>query len=168
MNDKLKPCPLCGGKMEVKHQENQDHERGYYVTCTRCSLYFGLDREDEDMGYLQGGYCNDETVILEWNARNTEKVLPAPCTNINESSVKDWLQKINEELDEFKEAVLHTVTLTGAVTEGQPWRRIRIAEEAADTITAITSMLEAMGIDEEMRQEAQRQVNEKNKERGYW
>ena len=42
----------------------------------------------------------------------------------------------------------------------------KIAEEAADTITAITSMLEAMGIDEDMRQDAQKRVNERNKERG--
>ena len=41
-----------------------------------------------------------------------------------------------------------------------------LAEEAADTITAITSMLEAFGIDAEMRDEAQRRVNSKNRERG--
>ena len=46
------------------------------------------------------------------------------------------------------------------------WAEERYAEEAADVVTAITSMLEAMGIDENMRQEAQRRVNEKNKERG--
>lgn len=37
---------------------------------------------------------------------------------------------------------------------------------AADTITSITTMLEALGIDEEMRDEAQRRVNEKNRKRG--
>ena len=41
-----------------------------------------------------------------------------------------------------------------------------IAEEAADTITAITSMLEAMGINEHDRQDAQREVNRRNRERG--
>lgn len=44
----------------------------------------------------------------------------------------------------------------------------RIAEEAADVCTVVTSLLEAIGIGFEMRQEAQRRVNEHNKERGRW
>lgn len=81
-------------------------------------------------------------------------ILPLPCTKVDEETVREWFQKINEELDELKRAVL---------INDQP---MMIAEEAADTITAITSMLEAMGIDERMRQEAQERVNRRNKERG--
>jgi len=29
-----------------------------------------------------------------------EIVLPIPCTKVEEKTVKDWFQKINEELDE--------------------------------------------------------------------
>ena len=106
-----------------------------------------------------------------------------PCVRdehgeIREQTVKALLEKINSELDELKEAVLLSAVLdetSGAVfrytddelvaitdTEGQE----AIAEEAADTITAITTLLEALGIDADMRDEAQRRVNAKNRERG--
>ena len=97
-------------------------------------------------------------------------ILPTPCTKVEEKAAKDWFQKINEELDELKAEILYgTGTPIGyAVNEIQfsDDNFEAIAEEAADTITAITSMLEAMGIDEDMRQAAQQCVNEKNKERG--
>lgn len=93
-------------------------------------------------------------------AAQEKPVLPIPCTKgFEEWSIKDYFQKINEELDELKEEVL--------------WFRKKrnkemIADEAADTITAIASMLEAMGIDEKARQAAQERVNERNRQRGRW
>lgn len=99
-----------------------------------------------------------------------EKVLPIPCTKVKERTVKDWFQKINEELDELKEAVIPCLGAgmedCYALDDADSEDKEIIAEEAADTITAITSMLEAMGINENMRQAAQRRVNEKNKEQG--
>lgn len=100
------------------------------------------------------------------------KVLPIPCTNVEGKSVKCWFQKINEELDELKEGVLVRFK---TCDDADAWAKYsrqaetnigNIALEAADTITSITSMLEAMGIDEEARQAAQKQVNEKNRKRG--
>lgn len=106
----------------------------------------------------------------------TEKILPIPCTKVEEKTVKDWFSKINGELDELKEAITGKFPLHWCVMRDQysndydyykaKWETANIAEEAADTITAITSMLEAMGINEEMRQAAQARVNKKNKERG--
>lgn len=102
-------------------------------------------------------------------------VRPLPCVRdehgeIREQTVKRLFAKINEELDELKAAVLREVTtrnnlddLADGVDDDTD---TDIAEEAADTITAITTMLEALGIDAEMRDEAQRRVNEKNRERG--
>ena len=92
------------------------------------------------------------------NGRAEKPVLPIPCTKgFEDWNVKDYFQKINEELDELKEEVLWF---------RKKRNKERIADEAADTITAITSMLEAMGIDEQQRQAAQRRVNEHNRERG--
>ena len=102
-------------------------------------------------------------------------VRPLPCVcdergAINKQTVKQHFAKINEELDELKAAVLREVTtrnnlddLSDGVDDDTD---TDIAEEAADTITAITTMLEALGIDAEMRDEAQRRVNEKNRSRG--
>jgi NTP pyrophosphatase (non-canonical NTP hydrolase) len=101
-------------------------------------------------------------------------VRPLPCVQdehgeIRGQTVKRLFAKINEELDELKAAVLREVTtrnnlddLADGVDDDTD---TDIAEEAADTITAITTMLEALGIDVDMRDEAQRRVNEKNLKR---
>lgn len=92
---------------------------------------------------------------------------------IREQTVKQLFAKINEELDELKAAVLSAFYSLDVVPSDRPDLKNvnhddlpRIAEEAADTITAITTMLEAFGINAEMRDEAQRRVNEKNRKRG--
>lgn len=94
-------------------------------------------------------------------------ILPTPCTvGFDDCTVKQWFQKINEELDELKDAVWFGNGGFGRMDHISSSDKFAIADEAADTITAITSMLEAMGIDERMRQEAQKRVNERNRERG--
>lgn len=113
----------------------------------------------------------------EEKPRENVGILPVPCTKVDEETVKEWFQKINEELDELKESILldnqgTTVTCSlntrakYALGNEADYLPMLVAEEAADTITAITSMLETMGIDERMRQEAQERVNRKNEERG--
>ena len=96
---------------------------------------------------------------------------PLPCVRdehgeIREQTVKALLAKIDEELNELKAGVLAIVNLDDTPNETPTGFFPFIAEEAADTITAITTMLEALGIDAEMRSDAQRRVNEKNRERG--
>ena len=108
------------------------------------------------------------------NGRAEKPVLPIPCTKgFEDWNVKDYFQKINEELDELKAEVLNAFYSLEVVPPDRPDlrnaehdRMPKIAEEAADAITAIASMLEAMGIDEQQRQAAQRRVNEHNRERG--
>lgn len=100
-------------------------------------------------------------------------VRPLPCVRdehgaIKEQTIKAMFSKINEELDELKELILINNCLsgkTGIYSHGCELEA-RMAEEAADTITAITTLLEALGIDAEMRDEAQRRVNQKNRDRG--
>lgn len=115
-------------------------------------------------------YACDAKRTVSGRYGSERAILPIPCTNVKERSIKDWFAKINEELDEFKETVIACATYEMAE---QPVDILEfdecedgVAEEAADTITAITSMLESMGIDEEARQAAQKQVNEKNRKRG--
>ena len=102
-------------------------------------------------------------------------VRPLPCVRdehgeMNEQTAKRLLAKIDEELNELKEAVFRSEEYDNGLWEfSNPiheFEKKPIAEEAADTITAITTMLEALGIDAEMRDEAQRRVNERNRERG--
>ena len=90
-------------------------------------------------------------------------VLPLPCVRdehgvIKEQTVKQLLQKINEELDELKQALFIRKYFLDMDEH--------VAEEAADVKTAITTLEEALGIDVAMRDEAIRRVNAKNRERG--
>ena len=88
---------------------------------------------------------------------------------IKEQTVKALMAKSNEELDELKNEIngwcWDMATFARTEKNDAKWKK-SIAEEAADTITAITTMLEALGIDAEMRAAAQRRVNAKNRERG--
>lgn len=103
--------------------------------------------------------------------------IPLPCVcdehgEIKGQTVKRLMAKVNAELDEMKEAIFFFAEVgmktkaLNAVDELREADRETIAEEAADTITAITTLLEALGIDADMRVEAQRRVNNKNRERG--
>ena len=98
-------------------------------------------------------------------------VRPLPCVRdehgeIREKSRKQLFAKVFEELYEFIERVIGIQETAVVLHEFNSHEKFLIAEEAADTITAITTMLEALGIGVEMRDEAIRRVNAKNKERG--
>lgn len=102
-----------------------------------------------------------------------EVVRPLPCLRdehgeIKEQTVKQLFSKINEELDELKEIILINNCLAGTagVYSHGCELEARISEEAADTITAIVTLCEALGIGADMRDWAIRRVNAKNRERG--
>ena len=119
--------------------------------------------------FVEGHTANSASKKDGAGATQEKAVLPIPCTKgFDYWTVKDYFQKINEELDEVKDAIFSIVEVEW-MPEGGTFEENDvnvIAEEAADTITAITSMLEAMGIDEQARQAAQRRVNEHNRQRG--
>lgn len=121
--------------------------------------------EDETMRkYAEAHGCVTDDDIQNWIDENNRKaVRPLPCVRdehgaIKEQTVKQLFAKINEELDELKQALVVRKYFLDMDEH--------VAEEAADTITAITTLLEALGIDAQMRDEAQRRVNERNRERG--
>lgn len=101
-------------------------------------------------------------------------IRPLPCVRdehgaIKNQTVKDLVEKIDSELTELKWELASYPSNYVAFYYAEsvrPIEWVRIADEAADTITAITTLLEALGIDVEARNEAQRRVNSKNRERG--
>lgn len=123
-----------------------------------------------------------ETVRLKDapSAMDSILVAPVPCVKETENtSIKDLFQKLNEEVDELKVEILKNCYFDDGIDDVRSILKSykmdedikamqRIAEEAADVCTVVTSLLEAIGIGFEMRQEAQRRVNEHNKERGRW
>ena len=138
-------------------------------------------------GYDKGAkdYCNSSVVLRGIaerlkdapSAMDTMPVAPNPCVkNMTWKTVKDFLQKFNEEADEWKQEVLShgdladdvrdmKMHLDNAGEESEHFKR-RLAEEAADVCTVLASFLEAVGIGYDIRMEEQAHVNRHNHERG--
>ena len=125
-------------------------------------------------GYEEGALKNAP------RAMENLSVAPVPCVKETENtSIKDLFQKLNEEVDELKVEILKNCYFYDDIDDVRSILKSykmdedikathRIAEEGADVCTVVTSLLEAIGIGFDMRQEAQRRVNEHNKERGRW
>jgi hypothetical protein len=85
-----------------------------------------------------------------------------------EYTLKEWLQKINEELDEFKNEVWGACENDELPNDSIPIEcRILIAEEACDVITVIYGLCDKFGLDGDSMADAMRYVTEKNRKRGY-
>jgi hypothetical protein len=81
--DKLKPCPFCGGNVELKHKEIDkcgNRQDGHLVTrwgvrCVNCgiekdggvSLYWF--RHDETLELVSSNYDGRKKAIEAWNRR---------------------------------------------------------------------------------------------------
>lgn len=198
------PCdgcdePVCDG---CEYDEDCD-DCGYGVDRDDCPYYDGDDCEscpyDDDVyaptkkgrKIIEAMKQAKEEPPQESSkyAKGTRVgIIPRPCVkDTGCTTVKDYLQKINEELDELKEAAMWWTCSADFKVEdtveeikndvqgsrdtlddymcGSRWH---IAEEAADVCTAVTSLCEALTIDEHMRNAAQQKVNAHNKERGRW
>lgn len=142
-----------------------------------------LELEREMLKIVYDSYKNGyEEGALKNAPRAMENlpVAPVPCVKETENtSIKDLFQKLNEEVDELKVEILKNCYFDDGIDDVRSILKSykmdedikamqRIAEEAADVCTVVTSLLEAIGVGFEMRQEAQRRVNEHNKERGRW
>ena len=87
-----------------------------------------------------------------------------------EYTLKDWLQKINEELDEFKlEAwgICDPDEIPIDYVPPDECGKKFLAEEACDVITVIYGLCAKFGMDGNYMAEAMRKVIEKNRKRGY-
>lgn len=144
-------------------------------------LKLELEREMLKIVYdsYKNGY-NEGALKNAPRAMENLPVAPVPCVKETENtSLKDLFQKLNEEVDELKVEILKNCYFDDGIDDVRSILKSykmdedieamqRIAEEGADVCTVVTSLLEAIGIGFEMRQEAQRRVNEHNKERGRW
>ena len=156
----------------------------------RDEVYAVIERGEQD-AYMKGYTAGVESMFdraKNWrdsmvrlkdapSAMDTMPVAPNPCVkNMTWKTVKDFLQKFNEEADEWKQEVLShgdladdvrdmKMHLDNAGEESEHFKR-RLAEEAADVCTVLASFLEAVGIGYDIRMEEQAHVNRHNHERG--
>ena len=113
------------------------------------------------------------------SAMDGMSVAPVPCVNgMAGKTVKDFLQKFDEEVDEWKQEVFSVASLDDEMSDVKELltgydadeldteKMRRIAEEAADICTVLASFMEAAGIGFTIRNEAQAHVNRHNHERG--
>lgn len=85
-----------------------------------------------------------------------------------DSMLKDWLNKLNEEVDELKEEVLSVYTFEDVPSRCclRYERKKLIVGELCDVIEVLYSMANQMGIDGDMIQQGIADTNKKLKERG--
>lgn len=58
MSEKLKPCPFCGGEVELVKQKSDNFEF-VLVSCKNCDATIGI-----------GGSDNEQKVTEDWNKRH--------------------------------------------------------------------------------------------------
>lgn len=80
--------------------------------------------------------------------------------------LKEWFAKIDEEVNEVKEAALRSYVSLSATPYRLGEDRSIIAEEVCDVIEVLYSMANQMGIDGDMIQQGIHGTNKKLKERG--
>ena len=127
-------------------------------------------------GYEEGALKNAPRAL------ENVPVAPVPCVKGWEvAALKIFFLKLDEEVDELKAEILAQCDFGDNVkkikeildyyedSDVPPQAsggKMRIAEEAADVCTVVTSLCEAIGIGFEMRNDAQKRVNQRNHERG--
>lgn len=98
---RLKPCPFCGGKANVKEELNLTKMTGnFFVSCDNCGA------QTEKIG-LSPEYSAYQILLDKWNRRNTELApdgTPSIITNPNkiELSSGSCFSTITSETEELK------------------------------------------------------------------
>ena len=93
---------------------------------------------------------------LQDELRNSEIVPPMACTKFMNSTAKEWMAKLNEEVAEVIEAIYDPQA-----------SRDDMLREMVDVATVIRSMEYASGFSKQKINEMQLWVNAHNRERGY-
>lgn len=75
MSNKLKPCPFCGGKVELREiaivpSESREFTVSYKIRCPKCNIKFVFESrfriEKGQQVITQNGY---EKCVEAWNRR---------------------------------------------------------------------------------------------------
>ena len=98
-------------------------------------------------------------------------IVPVPCVRMKEKTLKEWLAKLDEEVNEFKHELMNCYDLEDElgphdVEYIHPVDKDHLADEGADVCTVIHSICQRLGIDFDKRAEAQCRVNMSNLEKG--
>ena len=120
----------------------------------------------------------DDNMSLMDKCETLESGLPHPCTfdgkrHVSEYTLRDWFSKLEEEVAEVEVETEEWGDLTVKdILHMRDWseddKLEHLTEELFDVITVATSTLEWIGWSVYGRCQKQKEVNEKNRKRGYW
>ena len=142
---------------------------------------FNYSEEERFRKYAEAHGCGYRTIPVRElpgggviSKRVYEPVRPLPCVRANgktfeKTTLREWLAKLHEEITEMEEKAFGICDLDGYPQKEKLYGthiETEFAMECADVATVLASMQEAFGIDAEARDEAQRRVNSRNRERG--
>lgn len=130
------------------------------------------EEEDEPDTFRERMESLCEKKITDEDCGECALLFPIPCTKDETmKTAKDAFAKVDEEVTEWKAAVVDYIRLTTTLESFDKLgkeAKLRVSEEGADIMTAITTAEERMGINVDARSDAQLHVNQHNKERGRW
>ena len=156
----------------------QINERVVLTTAGIAQLKELCDKMEQATRRVVWGICGElgkkgvADFASEQLKTGVDMTKPQPCTKYRDAERMEWIAKLIEETYEVVQEAQIVAQLEKADEEALStvlWEaRKRLAMELTDVKTLCESWLYAEGWDEEERDELQRLVNEKNKERGYF
>ena len=168
-------CQAVGTNEDTIAQIN---ERVVLTTAGIAQLKELCDKMEQATRRVVWGICGElgkkgvADFASEQLKTGVDMTKPQPCTKYRDAERMEWIAKLIEETHEVVQEAQIVAQLEKADEEALStvlWEaRKRLAMELTDVKTLCESWLYAEGWDEEERDELQRLVNEKNKERGYF
>lgn len=159
-------------------QAIQELRRGETYLKELEKSYKNLCEDDDDLPYGWDGPMpwdeeeDEDDAPTKDDCGECALLFPIPCTKDETmKTAKDAFAKVDEEVTEWKAAVVDYIRLTTTLESFDKLgkeAKLRVSEEGADIMTAITTAEERMGINVDARSDAQLHVNQHNKERGRW
>ena len=153
----------------TKYTNNEQYEKDRLKIIARHSIL-------KDMGIDIIDLLKQSKWIGSGDDDNSTSVLPIPVKKDGNGkltknySLRDWFSHLDEELTEVKMAAVDRSSLTMyeiIQADNQIWIN-HIADELQDLITVCTSYLDFLGFDKQKRIELTKQINDKNRMRGYF
>lgn len=133
---------------------------------------------ENSMLHEQVTELQDDNMSLMDKCETLESGLPHPCyfdgkRHVSEYTLRDWLNKLKEEVSEVEAEVnklgdLSVKDIDKLMNEDKDDCLEPLVEELFDVITVATSKIDWLGWTLWGRCKKQSDVNEKNRERGYW
>ena len=156
----------------------QINERVVLTTAGIAQLKELCDKMEQATRRVVWGICGElgkkgvADFASEQLKTGVDMTKPQPCTKYRDAERMEWIAKLIEETYEVVQEAQIVAQLEKADEEALStvlWEaRKRLAMELTDVKTLCESWLYAEGWDKEERDELQRLVNEKNRERGYF